>query len=108
MAPKTQVGAGWSFTTLLLAIANVLIPLSILIFATGFFPYKPYLPGLAEYEVLETGSPPQPPFNKLIFMVIDALRRCPQQTSGYMVHELTNVIVTLYTPMVLGLNTHKG
>ncbi|ODA82694.1 hypothetical protein RJ55_01202 [Drechmeria coniospora] len=60
--------------TLLLAIANLLIPLSILVFATGFFPYKPFIPGLAEYEALEYGPPPKPPFDRLVFMVVDALR----------------------------------
>ncbi|KAH6893565.1 alkaline-phosphatase-like protein [Thelonectria olida] len=61
-------------TSLLLAAANVLIPVSILIFATGFFPYKPFLPGLAEFEPLEYGPPPSAPFDRLIFMVVDALR----------------------------------
>ena len=62
-------------STLLLVAANLLIPVSILIFAGGFFPYKPFLPGLASYESLEYGSVPQAPFDKVIFMVVDALRR---------------------------------
>ncbi|KAM3444342.1 hypothetical protein NHJ13734_001459 [Beauveria thailandica] len=74
MAPRAACQAGWSFTILSLAIANLLIPISILIFATGFFPYKPFLPGLAEFEVLESGPPPHAPFDKLVFVVIDALR----------------------------------
>lgn len=61
--------------SLLLALANLLIPLSILIFATGFFPYKPFLPGLAEFEPLGYGPPPKAPFDRLVFMVVDALRR---------------------------------
>ncbi|PBP17436.1 GPI ethanolamine phosphate transferase [Diplocarpon rosae] len=61
-------------STLSLLAANILIPLGILIFASGFFPYKPFLPGLAHYETLEYGSPPEAPFNKLVFMVVDALR----------------------------------
>lgn len=61
--------------TLLLSLANILVPISILIFAIGFFPYKPFLPGLAEYESLEIGPPPSGPFDKLVFMVVDALRR---------------------------------
>lgn len=68
---------------LLLTVANLLIPVAILVFASGFFPYKPFLPGLARYEDLGWNSvigeaewqhPPKPPFNKLIFMVVDALR----------------------------------
>ena len=55
--------------------ANILIPIAILIFASGFFPYKPFLAGLAEYEVLEHGPPPEAPFDKVVFMVVDALRR---------------------------------
>lgn len=61
--------------TLLLAAANVLMLVSIIVFAAGFFPYKPYLQGLAEYETLEFGAPPEAPFDKLVFMVVDALRR---------------------------------
>jgi ethanolamine phosphate transferase 2 subunit G len=61
--------------TALLAVANLLIPIAILVFATGFFPYKPFLPGLAEYERLEYGPPPEAPFDRLVFMVVDALRR---------------------------------
>ncbi|KAF1362208.1 GPI ethanolamine phosphate transferas-like protein 2 [Lizonia empirigonia] len=65
-----------------LALANLLIPVAILVFATGFFPYKPFMPGLAEYEELnwkgrhadELQEPPTAPFDKLVFMVVDALR----------------------------------
>jgi hypothetical protein len=72
----------------LLTLANLLIPIAILIFATGFFPYKPFMPGLADYEALgwedrmgwekgsegKSGSVPDAPFERLIFMVVDALR----------------------------------
>ncbi|PHH62423.1 hypothetical protein CDD81_7142 [Ophiocordyceps australis] len=60
--------------SILLIISNLLIPVSMVIFATGFFPYKPLLPGLAEYENLGYGAPPAAPFNRLVFMVVDALR----------------------------------
>lgn len=56
--------------------ANLLLPVSILIFARGFFPYKPFIPGLAQYEPLQGfGDVPEAPFDRLIFMVVDALRR---------------------------------
>jgi ethanolaminephosphotransferase len=60
----------------LLVFANVLIPIAVLIFATGFFPYKPFIPGLARYQHLgdEYGDPPEPRFDRLVFMVVDALR----------------------------------
>ncbi len=61
--------------TLVLGAANVLIPIAILTFASGFFPYKPFLSGLAQYDSLGYGPPPSPPFDKVIFMVVDALRR---------------------------------
>jgi ethanolamine phosphate transferase 2 subunit G len=61
--------------TLFLVAANVLIPIAILTFASGFFPYKPFLSGLAQYEALDYGPPPEAPFNKVVFMVVDALRR---------------------------------
>ena len=64
---------------LFLFAANILIPIAILTFATGFFPYKPFLSGLAEVEDLSeygcASSLPDPPFDKVIFMVVDALRR---------------------------------
>ncbi|KAG5947831.1 hypothetical protein E4U60_002608 [Claviceps pazoutovae] len=59
---------------MLTIIANLLLPLSIIVFGVGFFPYKPYLPGLARYETLTYGDPPEAPFDKLVFMVVDALR----------------------------------
>jgi ethanolaminephosphotransferase len=72
----TATDAAWRRScVVLLTIANILIPLAIVVFAIGFFPYKPSLPGLAEYEVLEVGEPPSAPFDKLVFMVVDALRR---------------------------------
>ncbi|KAF4634614.1 hypothetical protein G7Y89_g3507 [Cudoniella acicularis] len=64
----------WRISTLFLLVANVLIPVAILTFASGFFPYKPFLAGLAQYEPLEYGAPPEAPFDKVIFMVVDALR----------------------------------
>ena len=67
MSPRTSA--------LLLCLANLLMPVALFIFATGFFPYKPFLPGLASYEDLDLVSAPKPPFDKVIFMVVDALRR---------------------------------
>ncbi|KAH9883890.1 GPI ethanolamine phosphate transferase [Xylariomycetidae sp. FL2044] len=64
----------YSPPVLLFLLANLLIPVAILIFASGFFPYKPFLPGLAEYQEDGYPSPPEPPFQRLIFMVVDALR----------------------------------
>ncbi|KAI0097074.1 alkaline phosphatase-like protein [Daldinia grandis] len=63
-----------SISTVFLVAANLLIPVAILLFAVGFFPYKPFLPGLAEYQSLDYGPPPKAPFDRLIFMVVDALR----------------------------------
>ena len=61
-------------STVLLVAANLLIPVAIVLFAIGFFPYKPFLPGLAEYKPFENGPPPEAPFDRIIFMVIDAFR----------------------------------
>jgi ethanolaminephosphotransferase len=58
-----------------LTLANILIPIAILTFASGFFPYKPFLSGLAQYEPLKYGVQPDAPFDKVVFMVVDALRR---------------------------------
>lgn len=73
-----------TYKTLCLLLANALIPISIYYFAIGFFPYKPFLPGLASFEELEDGEElqllregarPERAFDKVIFMVVDALRR---------------------------------
>ena len=68
-----------------LILANLLIPVAVLVFATGFFPYKPFLSGLATFEEVETqehgqgllskDARPEGKFDKVIFMVVDALRR---------------------------------
>ncbi|KAJ4391371.1 major facilitator super transporter protein [Gnomoniopsis smithogilvyi] len=63
-----------TLSTALLVVANILIPIAIYVFGTGFFPYKPLLPGLAVYNDSEHGQPPAPPFDRVIFMVVDALR----------------------------------
>ena len=57
-----------------LVLANLLIPVAVLTFATGFFPYKPFVPGLAEYEETIYGQQPEAQFDKIVFMVVDALR----------------------------------
>ncbi len=64
----------------LLAVANLLIPIAILIFATGFFPYKPFIPGKASFEgSIDASKRGSAPFDKVIFMVVDALRRLTSQ-----------------------------
>jgi len=60
-------------------LANLLLPIAVLIFATGFFPYKPVLPGLADWdehgtEQEEPGVEAHAPFDRVVFMVVDALR----------------------------------
>ena len=91
--------------TLFLIAANLLIPVAILIFASGFFPYKPFLSGLAQYEALEYGPPPEAPFDKVIFMVVDALRRYGFNRSFR--KELT-MIVTLSIRRFLDLDLLRG
>ena len=70
-SPKMFLG---SFSGLLI-IVNVLIPIAIFIFAAGFFPYKPFLAGRAVYNDDENVLARKAPFDKVIFMVVDALRR---------------------------------
>ena len=71
MSPKSSI--------LMLTIANLLIPVAILIFATGFFPYKPFIADRASYGDGKDGRNDSrygtAPFDKVVFMVIDALRR---------------------------------
>ena len=93
--------------SILLVIANLLIPVAVLIFATGFFPYKPFLPGLAKFQELKYGDPPEAPFDKVIFMVVDALRRSgfSQQTSTLFADEK---VVILSTQQIQDSRLHKG
>ena len=53
--------------------ANVLLVGAVLIFAVGFFPHKAFLPGLATWRE-GSASRTTAPFNRVIFMVVDALR----------------------------------
>ncbi|KAJ5598271.1 Alkaline phosphatase-like alpha/beta/alpha [Penicillium hordei] len=64
--------AGFSSWTTV--VANLLVPVGILTFSSGFFPYKPLIPGLATFD--QTGENTTAPavFDKVIFMVVDALR----------------------------------
>ena len=55
--------------------ANVLLAGAILLFATGFFPHKAFLSGLASWPPGEVKSSVDAKFDKVIFMVVDALRR---------------------------------
>lgn len=64
-----------SLRILSLIVGNILLPVACIIFAKGFFPYKPLLSGLAKYPETPWGAPLAPQFDKVIFMVIDALRR---------------------------------
>lgn len=60
--------------------ANLLIPVAIFVFATGFFPYKTFVPGRASFDTDREHA--TAPFDKVVFMVVDALRRfiaLPQQ-----------------------------
>lgn len=50
-----------------------IFPIALALFASGFFPYKLFLPGLATFD--EESSWPPPVFDRVIFMVVDALRR---------------------------------
>ena len=60
----------------LLTLANLLMPIAVLVFATGFFPYKVFVPGNAKFQgATDGGQLESAPFDKVIFMVVDALRR---------------------------------
>ena len=63
------------FPMLTTLIANVLILIAVLVFATGFFPYKSFVPGRAATRDGDRWEHEGVPFDKVIFMVVDALRR---------------------------------
>lgn len=97
-------------------VVNLLIPAALLIFAAGFFPYKPFLSGIARYEDLDLGAPPSAPFDRLVFMVVDALRRLknislihlsiPSFDMGLTFEFVSEVI--LFTPKAVDLNSPIG
>jgi hypothetical protein len=69
---------------LLVIVCSVLQLAGIGFFARGFFPYKKVLPGFAtenvaeDYAALGLNEPPSRPeriFDRMVFIVIDALRR---------------------------------
>ncbi|EAL85513.1 mannose-ethanolamine phosphotransferase LAS21 [Aspergillus fumigatus Af293] len=66
-------------------IANILIVVAISIFSSGFFPYKSLLPGLATFAETNIGTVAPKVFDRVIFMVIDALRSdfVYSKTSGF-------------------------
>ncbi|KAI2826751.1 hypothetical protein CBS63078_921 [Aspergillus niger] len=47
---------------------------AVLVFSSGFFPYKPLIPGLAKFEDGGNYTATPKVFDKVIFMVVDALR----------------------------------
>jgi ethanolamine phosphate transferase 2 subunit G len=57
-----------------LGLANILLIAALLVFAKGFFPHKASLPGLATWPADSAAAARTAPFDKLIFMVVDALR----------------------------------
>ncbi|EPS39021.1 hypothetical protein H072_7217 [Dactylellina haptotyla CBS 200.50] len=65
-----------SIRWLRLVAGNLLLIVSVLVFAQAFFPYKPFLQGLAQHaDYHDEGQVPAPPqFDKIVFMLIDALR----------------------------------
>ena len=72
---------------LVVIICSILQLTGIAFFARGFFPYKKVLPGFATKNVpedfmdlgLEPLTSPKRLFDRLVFIVIDALRRYPRQ-----------------------------
>ena len=59
----------------LIVFANILLIFATVIFAKGFFPYKPFIPGRNQFDATDHAAALKAPFKKVIFMVVDALRR---------------------------------
>jgi ethanolaminephosphotransferase len=57
-----------------LGLANIFLLAALLIFARGFFPHKASLPGLATWPSDSAAAARTAPFDRIIFMVVDALR----------------------------------
>ncbi|KIW76089.1 hypothetical protein Z517_10834 [Fonsecaea pedrosoi CBS 271.37] len=67
-----------TFRNAALSLSNILLIAALVIFARGFFPHKAFLPGLATWPATSgagAGAGAQAaPFDRVIFMVVDALR----------------------------------
>ncbi|KAL9096548.1 MAG: hypothetical protein Q9163_006424 [Psora crenata] len=70
-------------STTLLILTNVSIAIALIVFARGFFPYKPFISGRATfYHGINGPEEASPPFDKVVFMVVDALRRLLTDNHG--------------------------
>lgn len=87
-----------------LFVTNAFMIMSLFIFASGFFPYKSFQSGRASFSEAEELMAIPPPFDKVIFMVVDALRR--SQSGSIHGHSLLlTVAATLYMRLVQGLGS---
>lgn len=89
-----------------LVATNLLLPVAILTFASGFFPYKPFIAGRNEFSAVDISLRPAPIFDKIVFMVIDALRRSVWHAIEK-IWALTAPVI-LYTRLLLGLPSFKS
>ena len=92
----------------LLIVANLLIPIAILTFASGFFPYKAFVPGTATYKENGINRVPKAPFDKVVFMVVDALRRSEARCSPCAVQERLIQAVISSILLIQGLSIPRG
>jgi ethanolaminephosphotransferase len=91
-----------TFTSRILAtiVSTIILPLALVLFASGFFPYKPFLPGLATFGEDGNGSRPPPVFDRVILLVVDALRRY------YLSHQKSGLRPgSNYKPAILSIRT---
>lgn len=87
--------------TTAVVVSTLVVPLALVLFASGFFPYKPFLPGLATFNGDENVSRQPPVFDRVIFMVIDALRRYCSQPLQWQLAAADQEIVISYIPITL-------
>lgn len=81
-----------------------LIPVALLMFASGFFPYKSFLQGHASFGAEQEEFAQHAPFDKIIFMVVDALRRLLDPSSASTEIMLIST-ATSYIPALQALNS---
>lgn len=62
---------------ILLVAANLLLSIGVVVFMTGYFRSLPRIaaPVVTETSEIKNGSTKPAPFDKVVFMMIDALRR---------------------------------
>lgn len=90
-----------------LFVVNVILVLALLLFASGFFPHKALLPGLAQWSERDCTGAIDAQFDRVVFMVVDALRRSiPARNFG--LYTSNTILAILFSLMLHIFISRRG